>query len=78
MRVKAFDEKNLTGEAIMRTVTGAILLMAAAILLAAGLINEGSGRTERVYMIPYFAASILGLLGLTFLVIGLLRDQQPR
>jgi hypothetical protein len=57
----------------MHMISGAILLVAAAILLSGGLIAEGLGAIPQsrgvAYGIAYAASSVLGLAGLLLMLV---------
>lgn len=61
----------------MRTIAGALLIVAAAVCLAAGIVGEAtlSGRARHQPQgIGYLGAFVLGLFGLVLLLAGLATD----
>ncbi len=62
----------------MRTLAGSILLLAAAVALAGGLIAQGLDKSGSLTlsMVGIFAALVLGFLGLGTLISGLYSDRR--
>lgn len=62
----------------MRAIAGALLIVAASIIVSGSLIAQGAARPHLFDSASggYFVAIILGILGLIILVAGLGRDQR--